>query len=139
MFCFCVMLLIAFCLLNNYQNEKCIDEESDCTQCTETSSFYPGCYRLYIVLMDGKATQNSPSDLWDIDECCSEWVYAQEAIARFDDINCTQGFDIINLNNDEYVSFYEMIVASHDFFDIEYSKAVQINCSLCLGDPSVYY
>lgn len=124
---------------DNYQNGLCIDEENDCTQCTETSSFYPGCYRLYILLIDGKATQNAPSDLWDIDEVCKEWIYAQEAISRYDNLNCTQGFDALNLNGDDYISFYEMIVASYDFFQIDYSKAVQINCSLCLDDPLVYY
>ena len=46
---------------------------------------------------------------------------------------------MVDLNKDNYLSFYELIIAGYDMFDFDYDEAIQLNCSLCLNDPSLYY
>ena len=44
-----------------------------------------------------------------------------------------------DLNNDSLIGYREAIIALHKMGQISKEKAVQVDCSECLTDPSSFY
>ena len=94
----------SFCFANNYQNFQCIDEQEDCRSCEHTSNqaFFTSCYRLYCILIESSSGANDQEpDLVDMSEFCDNWSYIKETETKFDDMNCTQGYHVFDINNDD--------------------------------------
>ena len=50
-----------------------------------------------------------------------EYIYSQP--------NCTNGFNGLNINNDQFIDVTEFIETFHQTFNLTYEKAAQINCT----------
>eukprot|EP01083_Nonionella_stella_P021709 60146_1 len=74
-------------------------------------------------------------------ELCSLWVHTQSfapAVAVYY-VNCTNAMKRMDLNENSYISFHEFIAGlSQPFFNITKQKALQINCSQCVGVDDYY-
>lgn len=120
-----------YCMNDHYHEQKCITEINDCSDCgTDTSCYFAWNY-IY-----GVAAGDTSLNYIDEDTVCNIWSFLSQ---YFDYNNCTTAFDQIDLNNDGQISFHETLILTREFFDLSYVKAYQLNCSLCLPDPSKFY
>eukprot|EP01083_Nonionella_stella_P071944 193628_1 len=116
-------------------NEEC-DDAFDCNaqnQCNQDSE----CSTAYLYVIHTLASATEPKELVNQDEACGVfWEYIKLGV---DGKNCTEAFTILDVNHDGYISFWEAMQTAYPFFGLTQQKAHQINCSLCLEDPSLYY
>ena len=118
----------------DYHNDSCISEKSDCYQCPDLRK----CYYIYNVIITNVAAIEEPIELVTLDELCSVWTYVSLASSKFN--NCSQAFEAADINNNQYVGFYEAILlVNHDLFQLSHKKVYQIDCSTCLANSSIYY
>eukprot|EP01083_Nonionella_stella_P077549 211819_1 len=117
------------------RDEDCADVY-DCTaehQCDSSSE----CSIAYIYLIHNGARVNDPKELIDINETCMLWDFVRLLDPTIGD--CKEEFPRADLNHDGYVSFWEAIQIAATMLGLSAEKAEQVNCSLCLTDPSLYY
>ena len=79
------------------------------------------------------------------DDLCFLWDSLVALVTPADDIqndetwqyiltlNCTQGWNEINENQDEYLTINEFVAYFYTYNGLTYEKAQQIDCMLCLG------
>ena len=124
----------SYCKTDGYHNGQCIGESDDCRECNSDTG--GGCYNAWYLTYSVGASDTS-LNYFDLEIVCEKWDYLSKFFTNFN--NCTQFFTDADLNQDGRVSFHESLIETRQFFELSYVKAYQINCSLCLPDPSLYY
>ena len=109
-------------------HEICFNEINDCTACTDS------CFVAWQFIY-AFAFSNTNTDIITLVQVCNRWQFLK---GYFTYDNCTQAFNTWNINDDDHISFFEAIYLLGQWFGISQKKAAQINCSLCLSDPSNY-
>lgn len=121
----------------NCNTTECNFDNNICLGCTET------CQSVHSLFDGFVASQSEPLELITIDELCNDVIYPTvQEFTDFDD-NCTAVFESIDANNNSYIGLYEAFVGLQDYWKSEkenhfQEKLLQIDCSLCLTDRSLY-
>ena len=85
-----------------------------------------------------------PHELITVDEVCENEnlvsIFEMQEIS--DDYNCSQLFILVDVNQNGYIGIWETIVGSTVLILDEAvhvsEKVQQIDCSMCMSDPSLY-
>ena len=122
-----------YCQKNKYHNSNCVEEENDCTECSDR------CLQLWVIFYDNILEQKS--DHMTLQDCYNTWNVVANMFSSVVNVsNCTQAWKIADLNQDDMVSFYELMhTAAVSYFLLSQEKSMQINCSNCMFDESRYY
>eukprot|EP01084_Bolivina_argentea_P009956 18574_1 len=64
---------------------------------------------------------------------------AQKGYPHLNITNCTDLVFAWDKNNDSMVSYYEGLIGLHHVLNISFKKAIQLNCSACVGSIEQYY
>eukprot|EP01083_Nonionella_stella_P003041 8659_1 len=104
-------------------------------QCDSSSE----CSTAYLYLIHNTARLHDPKELIDMNETCAMWSFILLIDPTLASGSCTETFGVTDLNQDGYISFWEAIQLSAAALGLSTEKAYQVDCSLCLKDPSLYY
>ena len=115
----------------NYDNEYCVECAGLCNYGTSLAALID----LY-----------EPHELITVDEICENEdllsIFQSQDNFVTKQYNCTEIFDIVDANDNQYVGVWETIVAASYFImdDAVHlkQKLQQIDCSMCMSDPSLY-
>ena len=131
-----------FCDINCNVTE-CDFDDSQCTGC------WGQCLWLYSFVISTLGNEYEPYELVTLDEICDNWDTLQGFMSNIDQgeqgfLNCSQGFEVFDLNSNGYIGMFEIISNVKDTFGItsythSTEKLQQIDCSICLTNSSLYY
>ena len=123
------------CDLNCEMASECYYDGSDCSNgCSGT------CQEVYEVFVAYIATINPPYELVDSDEICQLWgVISNIVTTEYDFKNCTHFYNQANTNNDAYLTLHEILVIIADYFGYTQERAMQVDCSMCMQNQSLYW
>ena len=128
--------------------------ELDCENMDETScdgSLKGGCYsgsdcqQANAIIINLISNLMEPLELITVEEVCEHYTEIAGILgADTNEMNCTQAFDINDLNKNGYIGFWEGIVASAEgwglYADAHWQqKLLQLDCSNCLDNQSLYW
>ena len=76
----------------------------------------------------------------DIDEMCIVWPQLQSTSWSLPDLNCTNAILKYDLNDDQTLSYREaiLIFTEYGYLPLTMDKALQLNCSICVGIDDYY-
>ena len=96
------------------------------------------CKTLWSQFKDIVSSRNEPIELADATEVCFVWPILSSFIPE-KNLTCQQGLIQFDINNDGYISFYESILAVHLQYAMTYQKAINVDCSKCMDNSSLYF
>ena len=103
------------------------------------------CSRAYGTMMKLLAAIYQPYELITLNEVCEKFnLLALVTQTNIDNLNCSQAFDIADLNDNGYIGFWEAIVYTAESWGLRDAvhwkeKIQQIDCSSCLANASLYW
>ena len=125
----------SLCFANNSGGPYCNYDGTDCAdpilQCSDN------CEELYIIF---EYADVDASDLVSSQEVCDQWttIDLYFNLQKYNVTQCEGIITLLDANNDSLVSMHELIIGIAPEFDLTYEKALQVDCSVCLSDPSKY-
>ena len=127
--------------------EQLLCEHSNSGCATATTPCYSSstCRTVHSTIITLLAAIYPPKELITLNEVC-EYFQLLALVSETDtqNLNCSQAFDIADLNNNGYIGFWEAIVYTAEYWGlygaVHWEKKIeQIDCSSCLQNASLYW
>ena len=130
----------------NCMNDECNYDGGDCNANSNNDNCGAAACGVAYSIFTIASEINGSSELITHGEWCAVYSLLQSYLPDDEEQgnNCSQSFTIMDENNNSYIGFYEGLsgIGILDA-DAEVSRAdeklLQINCSICMNDPSLYY
>lgn len=119
------------------QNELCGYDDFDCS--CDSSGACNALYDLFAVVANSNTSDERVSE----NEACAYWSFLAPFLPGVED--CHSGMEYLDVNHDGFASLHEVLTENNTqliltlYPDVDPIIIQQVNCSGCLGDPSLYY
>ena len=123
----------------------CESSSSGCGSSDTPCGGDTSCNTAHSAIMNLLASLYEPYELITPNEVCENFdLLALVTETNIDNLNCSQAFDIADLNSNGYIGFWEAIVYTAEFLGLYgtvhwQEKIEQIDCSSCLDNTSLYW
>ena len=122
----------------------CEDSNSGCASSTTPCWEKGSCSSVYGAIITLLAAIYPPYELITLNEICENFGVLSLLTETEINLNCSQAFNIADLNSNGYIGLWEAIVYSAQYFGLHgalhwQKKIEQLDCSSCLENASLYW